>query len=546
MNYWRRAAGYADRVIAGEVPACHLTRLACERFVRDLERDDLTPHEDGERWCRFLELLPHVKGRWAAKSETLALSDWQVFATVNLYGWRWKASGRRRFREGYIRVPRKNGKSFFVAGLGVGHLCIDGEFGAEVYCGASTEVQAWEVFRPAKQICERLPALRERFGVEVNAKTLTILRNGSRFAPVIGNPGDGSSPSAAIVDEFHEHKTTDQVDTFQTGMGAREQPMLLYITTAGSDIGGPCYQKELDCIDILKGTVDDDTIFALIYGVDDDDEWDTEAALIKANPNFGISVDRDFLLGQLAQARRSPAKQASFRTKHLNQWVGAKKAWMNMLAYQACRRKDQQIADWRGERCVIGIDLATKTDIATMAVLFRRADKFALFCRHYLPEDTITEGGNTRYKEWHAAGWITSTPGNVIDYEFIERDLDDLKSTHEIVDVPYDPFQATQFATRMTDAGFPMVEYGATVRNFSEPMKELEALILQKRLTFDYDPVLMWMFGNVVAQLDAKDNIFPRKERDESKIDGVVATIMALGRWMFLAEDNNEPGAYIL
>ena len=458
---------------------------------------------------------------------------------MNLYGWRVVATGRRRFREAYVEVPRKNGKTFWIAGIALGHLTIDGEYGAEVYCGATTEAQAWEVFRPAKQICEREPALRERFGIEVNAKSLNILANGSRFQPVIGNPGDGASPSCGVADEFHEHKSSDLVDTFVTGMGAREQPMMLYITTAGSDMGGPCYAKRADVIDVLKGTVEDDAIFGIIYGLDDDDAWDTVEAQRKANPNYGVSVDSEFLAGQLAQAKRSAAKQNAYRTKHLNQWVGAKTAWMNMLAYQACRKKKLALEQFRGGRCYVALDLASKVDVACMAMLFEHGDRFAGFVRHYLPEDRVLEGGNTRYKEWHAAGWMTTTPGNVLDFQQIEDDLDALKSDVEIIDVAYDPFQATQLSTRLADRGFPMTEYGQTVRNMSEPMKELEAMILTKRIDFEFDPVLMWMFGNVVAKRDAKDNIFPRKEREEAKIDGPVALIMCVGRYLFLKPATN-------
>ena len=792
-SYWKVAAQYADDVLAGVIPSGPWVRAACARFLADLEREDIEPTEEGERWCRWLEMLPHVKGKWAQTKQRLKLSPWQVFCTVNLYGWRVVATGRRRFREGYVEVPRKNGKTFWIAGLALGHLCIDGEFGAEVYCldastkllcddlvwrpigelstgagliafdenppprpqtyrkfrrasvlstrtilrpswrvtfsdggsviasgehtwlckrapvgqrqdwcrtdalypgsrirylgcpwetdyshgagylsgiydgegciasgllnsprragfrvsvaqkpgavlertkqlltergftfverghasgvhkldmqrayeclrflgsirpnrllekaeqlyegralnrgscwrvvskveplgdrevvairtttgtffadgmyshncGATTEKQAWEVFRPAKQICEREPALRERFGLEVNAKVLNILANGSRFEPVIGDPGDGASPSAGIADEFHEHKTSDLVDTFVTGMGAREQPMMLYITTAGVDMGGPCYAKRADVIDILKGTVEDDSIFGVIYGLDEDDPWDTVEAQRKANPNFGISVDEVFLAGQLAQAKRSATKQTAYRTKHLNQWVGAKAAWMNMLAYQACRKKALTLDGFAGARCFAAVDLASKVDIASMALLFERDGRYAAFCRHYLPEDTIAEGGNTRYKAWHAEGWITATPGNVIDYQFIEDDLDDFKSRFELVDLAYDPFQATQFATRAQERGFPVTEFGQTVKNFSEPMKELEAWILKKRISFEFDPVLTWMFGNVVAKVDAKDNIFPRKERPEAKIDGVVALIMCVGRLLFMRQETN-------
>lgn len=532
-DYLARAAEYADRVIEGEIPACEYVRLACNRFVADLGRDDIYLSDDGNKWCKFLERLPHTKGRWAAKGERLVLSDWQVFAVVNIYGWHWVASGLRRFREVYIEVGRKNGKSLLVAGIGVGHLCIDDEYGAEVYCGATTELQAWEVFRPAKLICERSPALLSHYGVEVNAKSINVMSVGSRFQPVIGKPGDGSSPSCAIVDEFHEHADSDQIDTFRTGMGAREQPMLIVITTAGADMGGPCYAMRSDVIDILKGSVSDDQIFGIIYTIDEGDPWDTEEALVKANPNLDISISRDFLKGQLAQARRKPTAQVAYKTKHLNCWVGAKAAWMNMLAYQACRKRDLELEAMKGRRCFIGVDLASKVDIASMALYFPAdgASKASVFVRHYLPEETILNGP-TRYQAWHASGDLIATPGNVIDFTYIEDDLDDFKSQFEIVEVPYDPFQATQFATRMLERGFPVVELGATVRNFSEPMKELEAMILDRKIEFTYDPVLLWMFGNVVARLDKKDNIFPDKERPENKIDGVVATIMAVARGM--------------
>lgn len=543
--YWLRAAKYADGVLAGEIPACGYVKAACRRFRADLTRKDLVASEDGERWCRFLERLPHVKGKWASKAEKLVLSDWQVFCTVNMYGWKWAKTGRRRFREAYIEVGRKNGKSFWVAGLGLGHMTIDGEFGAEVYCGATSEKQAWEVFRPAKQMCERSPALREKYGIEVNAKTLAVLSNGSRFEPVIGNPGDGASSSCSIVDEYHEHQSSQQVDTFITGMGAREQPLIIYITTAGADTGGPCYEKRADVINILEGTVQDDSVFGVIYTLDDGDSWDTVEALKKANPNYGVSVDEEFLKGQLAQARRSAAKQAAFKTKHLNLWVGAKAAWMNMLAYQRCRQKDLKLEDFRGQPCFVGIDLASKVDIACAAILFPpngERTTYAAFVRHYLPEDRVLE--QTRYQAWHAGGWLTATPGNVTDFGYIEDDMNSLQSEYEIVEVPYDPFQATQFATRMMAEGFPMVEVGATVRNFSEPMKQLEALILKKQIAFESDPVLMWMFGNVVAKLDRKDNIFPNKELPDAKIDGVVALIMALNRCL-ARQDGNGMGDYV-
>lgn len=517
-------------------------RQACGRFLTDLERvgrRDFAWHLDRGRAndvCAFIEGLRHVKGKWARAGERIRLEDWQCFIVVNVFGWL-DAAGMRRFRVVYLNVPRKNAKSTLAAAIGIAMLVFDGEFGAEVYSGATTEAQAWEVFRPARQMIERDPDLQVKYGVEIRAKSLVKVEDGGRFQPVIGNPGDGASPSCAIVDEYHEHKTSDLYDTMQTGMAAREQPLMLVITTAGADMGGPCYAMHLDALNVLAGTVADERQFAVVYTIDEKDRWDTIEAQRKANPNWGISVDPEFLAGQLAQARRSATQQAAYKTKHLNLWVGAKAAWMNMLAFQACRKKALKIGDFKGRRCLIGLDLASKVDIAAMGIWF--PDDSAAFCRYWLPEATIAE--HARYRAWHAEGWITATPGDVIDFAYIEDELRELRDSFEISDVPFDPFQATQFSTRMQEEGFPMVQYGATVKNFSEPMKELEAMIIKKAIRFEMDPVLMWMFGNVVAQLDKKDNIFPNKQRPENKIDGVVALIMAIGRHISREPEQHNP-----
>ncbi len=543
ISFISRAKTYALDVTTGDIPGCVFTIAACQRFIDDLKRTDIELTGEGDRWCRFLEKLPHVKGRWAHKQLLLALSDWQIFCTVNIYGWYWVSSGKRRFREAYICVPRKNGKTFWISGLGLGHLTIDGEFGAEVYCGASSEKQALEVFNPARLICLRKEKIASHFGIEVNKKALVRLADGSLFQPVIGKPGDGSSPSCAIVDEFHEQADSDQYDTFQTGMGARENPLMLIITTAGYDMSGPCYNKQLEVQSILTGAVDDDSIFGIIYGIDDGDQWDTLAALRKANPNYGISIDEDFLSGQLKQARRSPGKQVAFKTKHLNIWVGAKSAWLNILAYQACKRKEAKLSDFKGREVIAGLDLASKTDIATLGALVLPSDDDPLyhyFCTHYLPEEKVLGDGNLKYREWHSNGWLTATPGNVTDFGFIEEDLQAICRDFQVTEIAFDPFQATQFSTRMIELGLPMVEVGQTVKNMSEPMKEVEAMILRKDIRFSADPVLMWMAGNVTAQLDKKDNIFPNKEKPDNKIDGIISLIICVNRVIWFRDNTQE------
>ena len=214
---------YACHVVKGHKPACKWERLACQRFLDDLKSKKLEYEFDrdrAEKVCRFIEKLPHTKGKWAARKENLILGPWQKFIVVNIFGWVDK-KGFRRFRKAYLKIPRKNGKSLLAAAIGIAMFVFDNEFGAEVYSGATTEKQAWEVFQPAKLICQRTPALCQKYGIEVNAKNLCVLANGSKFEPIIGNPGDGSSPSCSIHDEYHEHDTDDQVETMETGIRAR-------------------------------------------------------------------------------------------------------------------------------------------------------------------------------------------------------------------------------------------------------------------------------------------------------------------------------------
>jgi phage terminase large subunit-like protein len=298
--------------------------------------------------CSFIEKLPHTKGQWARKrpgqSNRIELEPWQLFIVCSIFGWVEKETGFRKYSEAYICVPRKNAKSTLAAAIGLYMLCADGEYGAEIYSGATKEKQAMEVFRPALLMAKKTPQLHKWFGVECAVKSIYREEDGSRFEPVVGNPGDGASPSCAIVDEYHEHETTILHDTMQTGMGAREQGLLLVITTAGSNIDGPCHILQGDVEKMLDGLIEDENLFGIIYTVTVPEElvgtpegenfWKTEAALRMANPNYGVSVFAEFLLKSLRQAIQSAHKQNVFKTKHLNIWVNAATAWMNMDAFR--------------------------------------------------------------------------------------------------------------------------------------------------------------------------------------------------------------------
>ena len=526
------AEGYVDDVLSGAVPAGKWVRLACERHRRDMARKDWQYRFDAdkaERVCKFVELFPHVKGRWAAGSaKPLRLEPWQCFALCSVFGWVNK-QGLRRFRKARWYMARKQGKSSLAAPIGLYMLAADGEPGAEVYSGATTEKQAWEVFGPAKQMAQKMPAFLSKFGVTVNAKSMIRIADMAKFEPVIGKPGDGASPHCSIIDEYHEHPTDDALATMETGMGARDQPLSLVISTAGDNLAGPCREDWLECQKILEGVIEDERTFCLIYAADPEIDWASEKALRQANPNYDVSVSGEFLQAQLKEAINNPRKQGHFKTKHLNIWVQARDAYINMQRWYECR-VDVALADMRGKRCWMGLDLASKVDIAALEMLFEiEAGRYARFGKYYLPEETVELAENQHYRKWRDQGLLTVTDGNIIDFSVIRDDVVSLSAEYGVQAVGYDPHQATMLVTQLQDEGVPVVEFRPTVLNFSEPMKQVDALIRDRKLAHDGDEVMTWAMSNVVAKMDAKDNVYPRKERDENKIDPFVALCMAMG-----------------
>ena len=547
-SYSEIAKRYAEQVVACEILACRWVQRACQRQLNDLAKfkSKSSPYffnpklidKDGRSFypadnlCGFIERLPHVKGPLAG--EPIQLEPWQAFILTTVFGWV-KPDGKRRFRRSYIEVPRGNAKSTLSSALALYMLTADQEGGAEVYSLATTRDQARIVFGDAQTMARRSPGFRRRFSVEIGAHNMHVLASGSKFEALSaeGSTLDGLNIHFGCVDELHAHKTRTVYDVVETGTGKRDNSLLWVITTAGSNRAGICYEVRTFVSKLLDGVFEDDTQFGIIYGLDDGDDWTSENALIKANPNWGISV-RPEILGPLqAKAMQLPSAVNNFKTKHLNEWVNADTAWMDMRAWDACADTSLDIDNFIGQPCWIGLDLASKTDIAALILIFAHpeiADAYLTFGKYYLPEDTVHGAGNSQYSGWMRIERLTVTPGNVIDFSWIEADLLDMASRFAIQAVAFDPFQATQLSTRMLAEGLPMIEVRPTVLNFSEPMKILEALVLQKKLVHDGDPVLTWMASNVVAHLDVKDNIYPRKERPENKIDGIVALIMALSR----------------
>ena len=547
MTYTARARAYTERVVSGLEVAGKYEIRACERFLRDLSQPETWQysydHEQADRVGAFIEQLPHIKGQWARQRLKISLEDWQCFIVCNLFGWVHRETGLRRFTTAYLEVARKNAKSTLAAGIGLYMLAGDGEPGAEVYSAATTGDQARIVFDVARQMVLRESAFAAS-GIEAQIRGIYIPDDARKFEPLNaeGSTLDGLNPHCTIVDELHAHKRREVYDVLDTARGARDQALLLSITTAGSDRAGICYEQRTYISKVLECVFDDDRYFGIIYTLDDTDDWADPAVWRKANPNYGISVLAEDFERSAREASNKPSALNNFLTKRLNIWVNADSAWMDMRAWDACADPGSSLDDFAGEECLAALDLASKVDIAAKALLFEKNGKYYVFLRYYLPEAAAEDGRNSQYSGWSRSGLLTLTPGNVTDFDQIEADLLEDVSRYQIKEVPFDPFQATQLSGHMLAEGVPMVEMRPTVLNFSEPMKQLEALVLQKKLIHNGDPILAWMVSNVVCHRDQKDNIYPRKEREENKIDGVVALIMALGRSM--AGNSQGPSVY--
>lgn len=559
-DYWQRGLRYAYRVLDGTIPACTWVKLACQRQIDDLARQTDPAHPEWQwvfskpkanRICAFIECLPHIKGRW--RSQNVELEDWQCFSLTVIFGWVNKETGYRRFRKVYFELPRKQGKSFLAAAVGLYLLCADDEPGPEIYSAAVTRDQAKIVWEVAQLMVKREPEMQEAFGVKALAHIISVPSTAGVFRPLSRDADslEGLNPHGAIIDELHAHKTREVFDVLNQATGSRRQSLLFIITTAGDNRNGICYEQHNYVTQVLQGRHNDDRYFGIIYTCDPNIDWVTDAAARMANPNYGISVLPDDIQSICAQAQRSAESQNTYLTKRLNIWVSTGTAYFNILAWNnKCkapeitkngqRSSSLNLEDFYEHPCTIAIDLASKVDIAVKIMLFHEDGKRYVFGKYYLPEAAVEKGNPNYdfYAGWVRTGLLTITPGNVIDFDFIESDLMQDRDMFQVREFCFDPYQATELSTRMLKEGLPMVEVGATVRNFSEPMKLLEALIISGGIIHNGDLIMGWMLGNVMAHRDAKDNVYPRKIRNENKIDGAVGLIMGLGRDMVNSQES--------
>lgn len=538
-DYVAIAKEYMRGVLDGSVPACSFVKQAVQRQLNDLRRwgpeggDYYFDEKEASRPCWFIENLTHTKGELAGRA--IHLEPWQCFLLTTLFGWKAKA-GNRRFRSAYVEVSRGNGKSTLLSGIGLFCLCADHEPGAEVYSFATTREQAKIVFGDAQTMARGNRALQEAYGLEVTAHALYVPATNSTFQAksAEGSTLDGLNTHLAIIDELHAHKKRDVFDVVETSLGKRRNSLMVSITTAGVDRTGICYEQRTLVTKILSGSLQDESYFGIIYTLDPDDDWKSDEALAKANPNWGVSVRPEVIRALQAKAIATPSAENNFKTKHLDVWCNADVGWMDMKAWDACADESLDESDFDGEPCWLGLDLASTSDMTAKVKIFQRkidgASHYYLFGDYWLPRTAIERGVNSQYQGWEYLGYLHVCEGPVTDFAEIRDSILEDCGRYSVQSVAYDPFQAVQLSKELSDDGVPMVLCKQTVANLSDPMKQFQALVLDHRLHFNGDPVLTWMVSNVVCHVDVKENIYPRKDAPENKIDGVVAGIMALSR----------------
>lgn len=553
-DYAKIARQYEKDVLSGKIVSCKWICLAVKREIKD--RETAKPKtskyfydvDAGSRVCKFVEMMPHVKGQWAGRCELLKLEPWQCWVIMTLFSWKRRSDGMRRFREAYIRVARKNGKSALAAAIMAYCLLADGEFGAECYSGATTLRQAREVFDAAKRMISSLPKLLKAFNIEVYTKAISVERTNSKCEPLVGKPGDGSNPHLCVVDEVHEHDDSNLIDAMITGMGARAQPLMIYITTAGFNLAGPCYAIDGAAQRMLQDVDSNEQQFAAIFTIDEEDDWRDINALKKANPNLGVSVYEEFLERALKRAIDDPSEQVRFKTKHANQWVSQRAVWIPLELWQ--QYADPSITEgvvraMPDVKVWFAIDLGQVSDMCAFVRLYSRTIEgkrhFYLFGDYYLPSETVTNtGGANRgaYSTWATQDILTVTEGAVTDHDLV---IDDVLEHSRVIrpeEVVFDPYNALQSINRVADAGLTAVQFTQSPQNFGPPMDYLHAALRDGVLHHDGNPILTWMLANTGIRPVKKGLFAPCKVRPEQKIDGVVASIMAFARATAIPDDS--------
>ena len=497
-----------------------------------------TSHYDkakADRAVKFIENLCHTKGKWAGKR--FWLLPWQEQLIRDIFGIV-KPDGYRQFRTAFVEICKKVGKSELAAAVALYLLYADNEPSAEVYGAAADRQQASIVFDVAKQMVEMSPALLKRSKLMTATKRIVNYGNSGYYQVLSAEVGGkhGFSVSGLVFDEIHTQPNRQLYDVLTKGSSdARQNPLHFIITTAGTDRHSIAYELHTKAVDILEGRRVDPTFYPVVYGLKDDEDWEDEANWYKVNPSLGYTVDIERLRDAYREAKQNPADEVTFKWLRLNMWVSSTVAWIPDAIFMK-GNEEIDLAALEGRDCYGGLDLSSTGDITALVLMFPPRDedeKYILLPFFWVPEETIPQrvkAASVPYDIWERQGYLLSTEGNVIHYDFIDKFINDLAEKYHIVEIAVDRWNATQMIQNLEGDGFTMVPFGQGFASMSGPTKDFYRLLMEGKIVHGGHPVLRWMAGNVVVDTDPAGNIKVTKAKSKEKIDGIVAAIMALDR----------------
>lgn len=484
-----------------------------------------------ERAVLFIENLKHCKGEWAGKN--FNMMPWQQDIIEKLFG-TLNPDGTRQYRTCYIELPRKNGKSTLAAGVALYLLFADDEIGAQVYSAANERGQAALVFNDAAAMVRQAPALLKRSKIVDSQKRIVYYSQNSFYSAISAEAYSkfGYDSHGVIYDELHAAPNRELWDVLVTSFGARRQPLLLCITTAGYDRNSICWEQHDYACKVRDGIIDDPTFLPVIYAASDDADWQDEEVWFDCNPALGVFRNLEEMRTLAKKARETPALEMTFRRLYLNQWTSSVERWMPMDKWDEC---DGKVDLWalKGKPCYAGLDLSATTDLTALALVFPVGDSFDVMMHFWIPRDTMIEKerkDRVPYSLWTKQGYITATEGNVIDYKFVQHTLEEYREIFDIKEIAFDRWGATKLSQDLTDAGFTMVPFGQGFASMAAPTKELMNLVLSRKLRHGGNPVLRWNADNLVVNQDPAGNLKPDKAKSTQRIDGMVSLIMGIDR----------------
>lgn len=486
----------------------------------------------------------HVKGPLGG--QPLVPAPWQEDFYGTVFGWK-RQDGRRRYRIAYCEIPRGNGKSTMCVVVAGDLLFVDDEPGADVFSVAGTRDQSKEVFGPFKENCMRHPTLKSRTRCYVNSIAHIDPKTGIPRGVYKAISADaahqhGGSPHGVIFDELHVQPNRELWDVMWTGAVKRRNPLTVAITTAGFDRNSICYEQRLYAEKVRDGIIHDESFLPVIYAADPDDDWKDPATWRKANPNLGVSILEEDIAKECQRAIDIPGYENTFKRLHLNIWTEQETRWLSMDSWDACDA-EFDLDELKGLDCYAGLDLASTTDIAALVLAFHHDGRLKLVPHFFVPKENIRKRSlrdRVPYEQWDSEGLLIATPGNVTDYDFIRAKINELQAVYEIKEIAIDRWNATHLSTHLMADGFEVVMHGQGFADMTAPSKELERLVLSRELMHGGNAVLRWMASNVTAEQDAAGNLKPSKKKSTERIDGIVASVMAIGRAMLHQDEGAQ------